>query len=242
MTMLDTSHEPFSDDEAEALLARLLALDDREDSLVGKIALTLARSIIEGRLPPDHDLNSLELAKRFKTSRTPVREALIVLEKGGLVDIPPRRRPRVISLSEQQIYEIYTLRSQLNAILAERLARTITDEQLCVLEGTLARMAAAVERENVDEYFWANVLFHEQSATLAGDLTLKKSLDGLGIQVLKLRHSTMSVPGRMQRSLDDHRRLFTAYRENDSVMASALSQSIVMSALRTLSQFRATIQ
>ena len=240
--MLDTSHEPFSDDEAEALLARLLALDDREDSLVGKIALTLARSIIEGRLPPDHDLNSLELAKRFKTSRTPVREALIVLEKGGLVDIPPRRRPRVISLSEQQVYEIYTLRSQLNAILAERLARTITDEQLSVLEGTLARMASAVERENVDEYFWANVLFHEQSATLAGDLTLKKSLDGLGIQVLKLRHSTMSVPGRMQRSLDDHRRLFTAYRENDSVMASALSQSIVMSALRTLSQFRATVQ
>ena len=68
----------------------------------------------------------------------------------------------------------------------------------------------------------------EQSAVLAGDLTPKKSLDGLGIQELKLRHSTMSVPGRMQRSLDDHRRLFTAYRENDSVLASALSQSIVL--------------
>ena len=149
--------------------------------MVGKIALTLARSIIEGRLPPDHDLNSLELAKRFKTSRTPVREALIVLEKGGLVDIPPRRRPRVISLSEQQIMKIDTLRSQLNAILAERLARTITDEQLSVLEGTLARMASAVERER-RRILLANVLFHEQSATLAGDLTLKKSLDGLGIR------------------------------------------------------------
>lgn len=240
--MPDTSHEPISDDEAEALLARLLALDDREDSLVGQIALTLARSIIEGRLPPDYDLNSLELAKRFKTSRTPVREALIVLEQGGLVDIPPRRRPRVISLSEQQIYEIYTLRSQLNAILAERLARTITEEQLSVLEGTLARMASAVELASVHQYFWANVLFHEQSAALAGDATLKKSIDGLGIQVLKLRHSTMSVPGRMQRSLDDHRRLLTAYRENDSILAPALSQSIVMGALRALTQSRAASQ
>jgi DNA-binding GntR family transcriptional regulator len=225
-----------SDDEASALLGRLLNVVDRAESLVGMIALTIARSIIEGRLPPGHDLNSMELAKQFQTSRTPIREALMVLENGGLVDIPARRRPRVIALSQQQIREIYSLRAQLNAILSDRLARSITAPQLAVLEHTLSRMEAAAESRQVDDYFWANVLFHEQSATLAGDLTLKKSLEGLGIQVLRLRHTSMSASGRIERSLDDHRRLLLAYREHDAVLAAALSQSIVTSALNLLSK------
>lgn len=233
--MVDPNTVAISDDEADALLSRLLNLDERANSLVGRITLTIARSIIEGRLPPEHDLNSMDLAKQFQTSRTPIREALMVLEGGGLVGIPARRRPRVIALTPQQIREIYTLSAHLNAVLSDRLARNISPADLGVLEHTMSRMIAAAEGESVDEYFWANVLFHEQSASLAGDMTLKKALDGLGAQVLRLRHTSMSSPGRILRSLEDHKRLLMAYRERDAVLASALSQSIVMSALRVLS-------
>ncbi|TFD02993.1 MULTISPECIES: GntR family transcriptional regulator [unclassified Cryobacterium] len=234
--MLQTNIDAISEDEEAELLGRLLNLDDRKNTLVGTIALTIARSIIEGRLLPEHDLNSMDLAKQFRTSRTPIREALMVLENGGLVAIPARKRPRVITLNPQQIREIYTLRSQLDAVLSDRLARTIGPDGIEVLEHTLSRMTSAVKRENVDAFFWANVLFHEQSATLAGDMTLKKALEGLGIQVLRLRHTSMSAPGRMQRSLDDHKRLLLAYRDHDTVLAPALSQSLVMGALRVLSE------
>src|SRR3546814_1769546 len=82
-------------------------LKERSDSLVGRIAADVARAITEGRLTPGADLNSVELAARFGTSRTPVREALMLLEKEGLVEIPPRRRPRV--RSEEQTSELQSL-------------------------------------------------------------------------------------------------------------------------------------
>src|SRR4051812_28729118 len=76
------------DSLAEELLGSL-DLKERSDSLVGRIANEIARAISDGSLEPGADLTSVELATRFGTSRTPVREALMLLEKEGLVEIPP---------------------------------------------------------------------------------------------------------------------------------------------------------
>ena len=64
-----------------------IEFEDRKDSLVGKIAADVARAISNGTLAPGDELNSVDLAARFGTSRTPVREALMLLEKEGLVEI-----------------------------------------------------------------------------------------------------------------------------------------------------------
>lgn len=234
MTTDDGGHAGIADAEITQLLSQFLRLDGKEDSLSSVVALTIARDIIEGRLDIGHDLNTIDLAKQFQSSRTPIREALMVLENSGLVTIPARRRPRVVQPSTRQIREIYSLRAALNAIMAERLAATISTTGLEMLEATFLRLESAAEGSDVDDFFWANVIFHDQVATLADDETLKRSLEGLGLQVFRLRHSSMTLPGRMRRSLEDHRRLLLAYRERDGILASALSQSIVLSALDAL--------
>ncbi|MGE8476561.1 MAG: GntR family transcriptional regulator, partial [Paraburkholderia hospita] len=89
--------------------------EDGESSRVGEIVDWVARGIIEGRLSPGDDLNSVDLAKRFSVSRTPVREALFVLSREGLVDWSPRRRPRVSALKLVDVREIYQLRAILYA-------------------------------------------------------------------------------------------------------------------------------
>src|ERR1700722_8989583 len=81
-----------------------------ESPPVTEIVDWVARGIIEGRLQPGDDLNSVDLAKRFNVSRTPVREALFVLNRERLVDWSPRRRPRVSSMSLTEVREIYQLR------------------------------------------------------------------------------------------------------------------------------------
>lgn len=220
--------------DPDRVLATMLALGDRQDSLVGLIAITVARDIIEGRLAPGDDLNSILLAGRFTSSRTPVREALLFLEKAGLVDIPARRRPRVIALTPNEIGDIYTLRGNLHGVMGSILAKQISTSGLQTLDAIVSKMASAAEQDDVDEYFWANVSFHEACAGLAGNNALKRSLDGLGIQVLRLRHTSMSIPGRLQLSLHDHQRLVRAFREADANLASALNQSIVDSAYKAL--------
>src|SRR5688572_24453802 len=91
--------------------------EDRRDSLVGKIAAEIGQEIAEGRLAPGAELNSVDLAARFGSSRTPVREALMLLEKEGLVEIPPRRRPRVARIDPNEIEDLYAIREALNELM-----------------------------------------------------------------------------------------------------------------------------
>src|SRR5258708_12955872 len=76
------------------------------DSLVGSIAEWIGLAIIEGRLQPGDDLISLDLSRQFHTSRTPIREALLLLEREGLVTILPHRRASVTRVSLSKALEI----------------------------------------------------------------------------------------------------------------------------------------
>jgi DNA-binding GntR family transcriptional regulator len=222
-------HEPGA-----AVLGRLLGVEDRADSRVGEIVTFLAREIIEGRLLPGADLNTVDLAKQFGSSRTPVREALMVLENEGLVTVPARRRPRVAVLNLVRVEEVYRLRGELYAMVSARVAELAEPAQVEALAMTLNEMAAAADAGDVTAYFWHNVTFHERAGDAAGDVTLKRTLDSLGIAVLRLRHHSLSLSGRMSLSLQDHQRLLRAYREGDAQLASALSRSIVVTALAAI--------
>lgn len=217
-----------------ALMRRLLAVSDRSAALVTLIAESVALDIIEERLQPGTDLNSVELARRFSCSRTPVREALMLLERGGLVDIPARRRPRVAGLAFDRIEEIYRLRSELYSLVSERVARHAGPAHLTALRHELAKMSRAANTGDLSGYFWANVSFHECASDAASDLTLKRTLDSLGVQVLRLRHYSLSLPNRMMLSLEDHERLVRAYREHDASLAGALARSIVVRAFEAM--------
>src|SRR4051812_19359832 len=130
---------------------------DGESTPVAEIVDWVARGIIEGRLLPGADLNSVDLSKRFNVSRTPVREALFVLSREGLVDWPPRHRPRVSAVKLKDVREIYQLRGILYAQVAAAIVENATGadiESLWAAHGRLAKVAA---QGDVDGYFWANV-------------------------------------------------------------------------------------
>src|SRR5579883_1147888 len=122
-------HTPPNDGESSLPFGGMLSIGDRRDSLVGSIIDWIARAIIEGRLQPGDDLNSVDLAHRFNTSRAPVREALILLEQEGLVEIQARRRPRVATMSIHQVRELYQVRAALHALVAELIVTNASDEE-----------------------------------------------------------------------------------------------------------------
>ena len=220
--------------QSKQMLATLLNLRDDPESLVSRITLQVAKDIIEGVVAPGETMNSLELAKRFASSRSPVRDALLALEREGLIEVPARRRPRVVAPTLEQVVEIYELRAQLHSTVARKVARNASISQLDELDAALQAMGRSAVNGDVDGYFWGNVSFHHTATAIAGDSTLKRTLDGLGLQVLRLRHLGMSLPGRMAVSYEDHQRLARAYRERDEDLAGALSSSIILAALKAL--------
>jgi DNA-binding GntR family transcriptional regulator len=216
-------------------LLRGMLRDGRgESSLVDRIAEDVATRIIDGRLPPGADVNSVELAKRYSSSRTPVREALLTLQREGLVEIPARRRPRVSPVTLGQAREMYELRASLHGLVSELIVRNAGDDSLQVLYSWQERLRAAAREDDVDAYFWHNVAFRQAEAEVAGNGQLARMLGSLGLRTLQLRHVSLSQPGRLDRSVRDHERLLDAYTDRDATLAVAITKSIIMAGLRAI--------
>ncbi len=204
------------------------------NSLVGSIARKIADDIVAGRLRPGHDLNSVELARRFDTSRTPVREALLLLEKEGLVEIESHRRPRVKRWSWNEICELYQIRSAIAGLVAELIVKNATERDLEQLEIQFRDQVAAGERRDVDAYFRAMIAVRETEAHICGNSQLLQMLKQLGLRVLQLRHYSISTPEAMHEAAADYARILLAYRERDGELAVALSRSVVLRALERI--------
>jgi DNA-binding GntR family transcriptional regulator len=204
------------------------------DSLVGKVAEWVGSAIIEGRLRPGDDLNSVALSRQFHTSRTPVREALMILEKEGLVTIPPRRWPHVAPVSLQEVREIYQVRAHLYVLVSELIVSQASDEAIHLLREKQARLEEAAQAGDRDAYFWGNLSFRATEVEICGNAQLQWLLDSLGLRTLQARHQGLAYPGRMERSLHDHARLVHAYEERDAALAMALTRSLVLGALAAI--------
>jgi len=223
----------------EAIVRRVVTKNDDRSSLVAEIACVVGAEILEGVLAPGSDINSVELARRFRTSRTPAREAVLLLEKESLVEVLPRRRPRVASLSVVEIREIYRVRGALLGMIAGEVAEHRTETGIAELRAIFGTMESAAECGRRDSYFWANVAFHELLAEQSGNKTLQRIIDSLMLPSLRLRRITLSMPERIQQSVADHARLIVALEDGDAELASALAKSNVLSALKLLERLLA---
>ncbi|MCP3715070.1 GntR family transcriptional regulator [Paraburkholderia sp. CNPSo 3281] len=212
----------------------MAAPETGEQSSVAEIVDWVARGIIEGRLRPGDDLNSVDLAKRFGVSRTPVREALFALTREGLVDWSPRRRPRVAAMQLKEVREIYGLRTLLYGQVSLAIVEHATDEDIAALWRAHGKLAEVAAKGDVDGYFWANVAFRDEELRVSRNGIFKEVLDSMRMRTNRLRHLSTSLPGRLQRSCTDHQRLCEAYAERDGVLAAALNRSIVMGALHAI--------
>jgi DNA-binding GntR family transcriptional regulator len=211
----------------EDLLFSALRGVEGSSSLAFAIFREVAISIVEGRLLPGNEVNSAELAREFNTSRTPVREALLMLEREDLVIVPPRRRPYVSEVALSQVREIYEIRASLYALVSELLIQRASDEGIATLHDWQAKLVRDAQAGDVDGYFWHNVGFRNTEASLSGNGELQRRLSSLGLQMHRFRHLSLSLPGRLLNSLADHDRLVRAYAERDVAMAVAISRSLV---------------
>ena len=215
----------------EREILRVLRRSEQDDSVGARILVSVGSDIVEGRLKPGDDLNSVELARRFASSRTPVREALLALEREGLVEIAARKRPRVRHLGIVEVREIYELRCELYALVSRRIAANCAARGLAEFHRIQERLEDTAGAGELDRYFWHVVEFRNAEARLAGNETVRTVLDSLALRTLQLRHLSLSLPGRLEASVGDHRRLVRAYDDRDGELAAALTRSIVRQGL-----------
>lgn len=130
-------------------------------SLTEEAYARIKAEILDNRMPPGFQALEPELAVRLGMSRTPVREALIRLQKEGLVEVVPRRGMRVMPLSPadmREIYEVLTcVESEAAALVA---ARKPTDADLAPLSAATADMEVALAVDDLDAWAEADQCYH----------------------------------------------------------------------------------
>jgi DNA-binding GntR family transcriptional regulator len=172
-------------------------------------------------------LDERQLSEDLGVSRTPIREALSVLEQEGFVRSIPRRGIVVVRKTKREIVEMITVWAAIES-LAARLAAT-TAPASAIAE--LTELMDAFEEDpsrHLTEYSDANMAFHRAIIRLGGIGLMSTLTDTLFIHMRAVRAVTMTQDNRAQRSVTDHRRIIAALRDGDPDRAERLVREHTM--------------
>jgi GntR family transcriptional regulator, rspAB operon transcriptional repressor len=189
----------------------------------------LRDEIVSGLLRPGDQLVEARLASELGVSKTPVREALIRLQRDGLVSIEPYRGARVLEPSADDIREILELRELLECHIASQLATERPPEALAALEATVTRGRAALEAGEQAAVAEALTEFSDIFADAAENSRLAEVLQGLRSVMLLIGSASTLAEGRNRRSLDEHARILAAIRRGDPGAAAAATSKHLQS-------------
>jgi DNA-binding GntR family transcriptional regulator len=120
----------------------------------------IRQAIIDGRLAPGRRLKEEELAGELGMSRTPVREALLLLQSEGLVESIPRRGATVRSYAADDLDDMYQLRAVLEGYAARRAATRISAEDVARLDESCARFDRLRAEDDLRDLVKENLFFH----------------------------------------------------------------------------------
>jgi DNA-binding GntR family transcriptional regulator len=200
------------------------------------VYLQLLGEIISGALPTGAVLREAELVSRFGVSKTPLRDALVRLQKDGFVDIPPYRSAVVTGYSETDLREIYELRELLEGACARQAALHIGDEALteladivqastdCVAGG---QTIAGREEELARLIQQFDLVLYAQSRNSRID----EMVGNIRGHVQRIGRLTTGIPGRLARSVSEHQAICDAIARRDGAAAETLMREHIRSVL-----------
>jgi len=187
------------------------------------IYLALRERILSNDIGPGTRLVMRDVANQYEASDIPVREALRMLERDGLVETAPYRGARVTTLTAKEVEETYFIRSHLESIATGLAAERITDAELAQLDRLMIEMSSAVDAEDGPTFSDINFEFHRTIVASCGNDMLRE----LTIDIWQ-RHSGFQrvfrmVPGRLATSQREHEGIMAALRDHDADRASRLA-------------------
>jgi len=177
--------------------------------------------------PLEIRLDERQLSQDLGMSRTPIREALSVLEQEGFVRSVPRRGLIVVRKSKREVVEMITVWAAIESMAARLAAPRVTEADLAELHA-LVDIFQEDPSEQLSEYSQANMRFH-QAIIRMGSVELMTSLtDNLFIHMRAVRAVTMTQANRAQRSIVDHRAIIAALTQRDADLAERLVREHTM--------------
>ncbi|KZL19286.1 putative HTH-type transcriptional regulator YdfH [Pseudovibrio axinellae] len=174
----------------------------------------LKQAILENHLGPGAQVLEQEAATQLEMSRTPVREAMLMLQKDGLVEMRPRQGMRVLPITAGDISEIYEILEVVEGLAIRKLAeRTVSEKQLTSLEDSITLMELSIERGDLSVWASADKRFHEDIVKFSGNIHLVSVFQQLWERSQRARNMLLKTYGTPVNSNQEHRDLLKLINE-----------------------------
>lgn len=178
------------------------------------IAEELSRRIAQGFLHPGERLIETVLAEEFSTSRAPVREALLMLERDRLVERVPHHGVVVRSFTKSEIHALYDVIYRLEEIAMEK-AIANGSPNLERITDILQAQEQAAREQNVHAFYEANEIFHSVFFEMAGNPVLDDIYQSLRRSARPFRILTLAQGNNLSLSYQEHKKQVEALRTGD---------------------------
>jgi DNA-binding GntR family transcriptional regulator len=207
----------------------------KKSTLAETVRQQLADDILCGAYPPGARLDENGLARRFKLSRTPVREALRQLTSAGLVEIRPRRGVIVSLPTDTALAEMFEVMGELEASCARLATQRMSPAERVRLELVHQRACAAVRTNDRESYRTLNFEFHDIVYRGAHNEFLSSTTLAIRQRILPFRRAQFEIQDRLAKSYEEHDAIVSAILNADAETASEAMRThfnVVRTALR----------
>jgi len=214
---------------------------DASPTNVARVQDQLREAILSGRLEPGTRLRAEALAEQLSASRTPVREALLLLAREGLVDVQPRRGATVRAFDGADVAEAYDVRALLEPHAAALAAQRRTPDELRRLIDLYERSLAFdhSDEQCVAEQMRLNDEFHRLILDAARSPRLAAAIASATGLPRAFRTSFWSDDGQRTQSLGCHRDLVAAIGRGNALFAETVMRMHIQGAAAFLSEVMA---
>jgi DNA-binding GntR family transcriptional regulator len=169
-------------------------------------------------------LDERQLTQALGVSRTPIREALSLLEQQGFIRTIPRRGIYIVRKSKREIIEMIQVWAALESMAARLATLYAADGEIAKLRHLFDEFEGSPPAEHLDEYSDANIQFHTAVIALGGSQTIVNATRDLLLHVRAIRRATISQTDRAARSIIDHLKIIEALERRDTELAERLTR------------------
>ncbi|MCR5271560.1 MAG: GntR family transcriptional regulator [Lachnospiraceae bacterium] len=188
---------------------------------------TLREAILRGDLKPGERLMELALASKLGVSRTPIREAIRMLEQEGLAVTIPRRGAQVAGMTEKDMEDVLQIREALDILAAQIACEKMTDEELVDLRKAAERFKECTKADDVRKLAEADVEFHDVIYNATDNPKLINLLSNLREQLYRYRVEYLKDESKYKELIDEHEKIVQGFEtKNMEILSGSMKEHV----------------
>ena len=185
---------------------------------------TLREAILKGELKPGERLMELQLASKLGVSRTPIREAIRMLQQEGLAVTIPRRGAEVAKMTEKNMEDVLQIREALEILAVQLACEKVTEQQIVHLGEAVEEFERAVKTGDLKQITQSDIDFHDKIYEAADNPKLVSLLNNIREQIYRYRVEYLKEEENYPNLVEEHRRIFAGLKSRDKSFVTEMTE------------------